>query len=258
MIALATVYGTVLCMGQESNEPMSEAGTNPVEIREILAQNFLLRFLPSDDLDRLGNLALRRTYGKGEPVFMKGDPGNAMMAVLSGRVQICTYSTDGREVVLNVILPGEVFGEIALIDGGERTADAFAMETTELLVLTRRDFLPYLECNPQVCIKLLEMMCLRMRWTSEQLEDFSFLDLRSRLAKRLVYLASLHGEQTPRGVRINVKLPQHLLASMIGTSREAVNKQLKAWETEGIIDVSRGSITIQDRDALKHIVANSF
>ncbi len=245
-------------MVEKRTEPVSLAPTEISEIRKILAQNFLLRFLPPVDLDRLGELALRRTYGKGEPIFFKGDPGNAMMAVLSGRVQICTYSTDGREVILNVILPGEVFGEIALIDGGERTADAFAMERAELVILSRRDFLPYLERNPKVCIRLLEMMCLRMRWTSEQLEDFSFLDLRSRLAKRLVYLASLHGEETKHGTRIGVRLPQHLLASMIGTSREAVNKQLRAWEGEGVVDVSRGSITILDREALMQIVNEGF
>jgi len=245
-------------MAEKDTEAVSSALTEMSEIRKILAQNFLFRFLPAADLDRLGDLALRRNYGKGERIFLKGDPGNAMMAVLGGRVQICTYSSDGREVVLNVIHPGEVFGEIALIDGGERTADAFAMEATELLVLSRRDFLPYLERNPKVCVKLLEMMCLRMRWTSEQLEDFSFLDLRSRLAKRLIYLASLHGEESPRGTRINVRLPQQLLASMIGTSREAVNKQLRAWEGDGIIDVSRGSITILDREPLKQIVSEGF
>lgn len=257
-IALVAVYDTVRVMGDGNNETVTSAVSDWSEIRKILAQNFLLRFLPPTDLDRLGDLAVRRTYGKGEPIFMKGDQGNAMMAVLSGRVRICTYSTDGREVVLNVILPGEVFGEIALIDGGERTADAFAMETAELLILSRRDFLPYLERNPKVCVKLLEMMCLRMRWTSEQLEDFSFLDLRARLAKRLIFLASRHGEETTRGTRISVRLPQHLLASMIGTSREAVNKQLRAWEGAGIIDVSRGSITILNCDELKRIVNESF
>ena len=257
-IALAVVCVTVRFMGDGNNETVASAVNDPSEVRKILAQNFLLRFLPPADLDRLSDHAIRRTYGKGSPIFMKGDPGTAMMAVLSGRVQICTYSSDGREVVLNVILPGEVFGEIALIDGGERTADAFAMETAELLILGRRDFLPYLERNPKVCVKLLEMMCLRMRWTSEQLEDFSFLDLRSRLAKRLIYLASRHGEETKQGTRIGVRLPQQFLASMIGTSREAVNKQLRAWEGKGIIDVNRGSITILNREALMQIINEGF
>lgn len=228
------------------------------DVQAILAQHFLLSQLPAADVRRLGELATTRSYRTGESVFMKGDEGDAMMAVLAGRVRICAYSADGREVVLNVINPGEVFGEIALIDGGERTADAFAMETTELLVLLRRDFLPFLERNPTVCIKLLEMMCRRLRETSAQLEDFNFLDLRARLAKRLLSLADRYGQETEKGTEIGVRLPQHLLASMIGTSREAVNKQLRAWEGEGLIDVQRGSVTLLERDGLEEIVDDSF
>lgn len=227
------------------------------DLRAALAQHFLLKDLSPEDLDRVGELATTRWYQAGQPVFMKGDPGTAMMAVLSGRIRICAYSADGREVVLNVINPGEVFGEIALIDGGERTADAFAMEATELLCLSRRDFLPYLERNPEVCIKLLTIICQRLRSTSEQLEDLNFLDLRCRLAKRLLYLAAVHGERTAKGIHIGVRLPQHLLASMIGTSREAVNKQLRDWEAKGFIDVRRGSVTILDRSSLEAVVADT-
>lgn len=227
------------------------------DLKAALAQHFLLKDLSPEDLERVGELASTRWYRAGQPVFMKGDPGTAMMAVLSGRIRICAYSADGREVVLNVINPGEVFGEIALLDGGERTADAFAMETTELLCLSRRDFLPYLERNPKVCIKLLTIMCQRLRSTSEQLEDLNFLDLRCRLAKRLLYLAAIHGEGCGKGIHIGVRLPQHLLASMIGTSREAVNKQLRDWEEKGFIDVRRGSITILDQQSLQALVTDA-
>lgn len=225
-----------------------------LDVKNILAQHFLLKHLPVDDLARLAGLSTTKRLQAGEAVFMKGDPGNSMMAVLSGRVRICAYSAGGREVVLNVINQGEVFGEIAMIDGGERTADAFAMEATELLVLSRRDFMPFLESNPSVCVKLLEVLCRRLRWTSEQLEDVNFLDLRSRLAKRILYLVDHNDDQAvgeqPAGVRIS----QHMLASMIGTSREAVNKQLRFWEEEGVIDVRRGSITVLSRDRLARIV----
>ena len=176
------------------------------------------------------------------------------MAVLSGRVRICSNSVEGREVVLNVIGPGEVFGEIAMIDGGERTADAFAMEETELLVLSRRDFMPVLARNPDVCMKLLELLCRRLRWTSEQMEDMNFLDLRSRLAKRLAYLADNHGEATVGGDRKTVRISQQLLANMIGASREAVNIQLAAWKEEGVISSRRGWITILDRVQLDRII----
>lgn len=227
------------------------------DVRGILGHHFMLKHLPPAELDRLAQLASTRIYKSGEPVFLKGDPGTAMMAVLSGRVRICSYSSEGREVVLNVISPGEVFGEIALIDGGERTADAFAMEPTELLVLNRRDFLPFLERNPEVCVRLLEVMCRRLRWTSEQLEDVNFLDLRSRLAKRLLYLSDHHSETSVDEKTVGVRISQHLLASMIGTSREAVNKQLRSWEENGVIDVRRGWITILDRTRLERVVEDA-
>lgn len=224
------------------------------DVKSILSQHFLLKHLPLEDLERLAQLSTTRRLQPGESVFMKGDPGNSMMAVLAGRVRICAYSAGGREVVLNVINAGEIFGEIAMIDGGERTADAFAMEATELLVLSRRDFMPFLERNPSVCVKLLEVMCRRLRWASEQLEDVNFLDLRSRLAKRLLHLAD---HQPDGGKNPGVRISQHMLASMIGTSREAVNKQLRFWEEEGVIDVRRGSITVLSRERLAEIVEDS-
>ena len=224
------------------------------DVRRILGEHFLLKQLLPADLDRLAQMSATRHYKAGEPVFLMGDPGTAMMAVLSGRVRICSYSTEGREVVLNVISPGEVFGEIALIDGGERTADAFAMEPAELLILTRRDFLPCLAGNPEVCIRLLEVMCQRLRWTSEQLEDVNFLDLRCRLAKRLVYLWDHHREKAEDSKKRGVRIQQHTLAAMIGTSREAVNKQLRSWEDDGIINLGRGSITVLDRSRLQQII----
>jgi len=137
-----------------------------VDVKAILSQHFLLKQLSDADLGRLAQLATTRSYKTNEVVFLKGDPGTSMMAVLSGRIRICSYSPDGREIVLNVINPGEVFGEIALIDGGERTADAFAMDPSQLLVLSRREFLPFLEHSPEVCIRLLEVMCQRLRATS--------------------------------------------------------------------------------------------
>ena len=228
------------------------------DVRRILGEHFLLKHLLPADLDRLAQMSAIRFYKSGEPVFLKGDPGTAMMAVLSGRVRICSYSAEGREVVLNVISPGEVFGEIALIDGGERTADAFAQEATELLILTRRDFLPCLADNPEVCIRLLEVMCQRLRWTSEQLEDVNFLDLRCRLAKRLVYLWDHHRDEASNGKARGVRIQQHTLAAMIGTSREAVNKQLRSWEVDGMIDLGRGLITVLDRSRLERIVAETL
>lgn len=216
--------------------------------RQLIAQNYLFREMPSADLDRLASLAYTRSYRTHEIVFLKGDPGTAMMAVVSGRVKICSSNADGHEVTLNIMGRGDFFGEIALLDGGERTAAAFAIEPSELLVINRQDFLAYLESYPQACIKLVELLCKRLRWISEQFEDLSFLPPRVRLAKRLLHLAECYGCPAPTGVRIKLSLSQQMLASMVGTSRQAVNRQLRVWRSEGLIAMERNSITIVDRE----------
>ncbi|MBK8909626.1 MAG: Crp/Fnr family transcriptional regulator [Rhodospirillales bacterium] len=224
-------------------------------LRDVFAQHNLLGVFSPEDLDRLAAVSLTRTYRPGQNIFLKGDLGDSMMAVLSGRVRISSNSADGREVVLAVLEPGELMGEIAMIDGGERTADAVALAPTDLLILSRRDFLPCLRQSSEACWKLLMIMAQRLRRTDEQVEDMSFLPLKIRLAKRLLFLADHYGEPSGASIRISIHLPQQLLASMVSTSREAVNKQLRAWHEAGVVDVKRGVIIVLDREALEDVVS---
>ena len=224
------------------------------QTKTLLKEHFLLRHLPAADVERLAGYTRVRNFGANQTVFLKGDPATGMMVVIEGRVRIASISPEGKEVVLNIINPGEVFGEIALIDGVERTAAATAMEETALLVMERRDFLPYLERNPELCLDLLKVMCRRIRVTSEQVEDFSFLDLKRRLAKRLVYLAAQQDEAPRPGAKAGIHFTQQELGAMTGTSRETVNKQLRAWEEEGLIHLHRGSISVVDRKGLERVI----
>ncbi|MGB0747784.1 MAG: Crp/Fnr family transcriptional regulator [Magnetospiraceae bacterium] len=225
---------------------------------KALGQHFLLRHLPEPELSRILGMAARKHYADKQTIFSRGDPGSGMMAVLSGRVRIVNYSADGKEVVLRVVTAGEVIGEITLIDGGDRTADAVAMGPTELLFLSRRDFLPFLEDHPRIGIELLKVLCARLRGTSEQLEDFTFLALRPRLAKVLLRLIDEHGKAVDGGIHIDLPLSQNLLAAMMGTSREAVNKQLREWEETGIVALARNSITITDQPALEALLEDEL
>jgi CRP/FNR family transcriptional regulator, cyclic AMP receptor protein len=150
-----------------------------------------------------------------------------MFALISGRVKIVTLSPEGKEVVLAILVSGDVFGEISMIDGRARTATVLAVENSALLVLERRDLMPFLERHPRVAIKMLESICQRLRTTDELLEDVVFLDLPSRLAKRLLLLAEHYGKNTGQGTRIEMKLSQTEIGNMVGTSRESVNKQLR-------------------------------
>jgi CRP-like cAMP-binding protein len=219
----------------------------------LLSGHWLLGQLNKPELDRLGSHARIQRYRANEAIFRKGDPGLTMLAVISGRVKISATSPDGTEVVMNIIDTGEVFGEIALLDGKPRTADATAMGPTELLALDHRDFLSVLDQHPDVSRRIIGILCERLRRTSQQLEDTLFLVQSARLAKTLVRLASEYGVETPAGTRIDLRLSQRELATMVGMRREALNRQLGRWREASLIAVEDGSILIRDRDALRRI-----
>jgi CRP-like cAMP-binding protein len=237
------------------DQTMSQAGLQGaasnrvryVDRRDVLAAHAFFRGLPVKAIDELVARSRVEHVRKGKTLFRRGELGTAMMAVLQGSVKICTVSRNGKEAVLNVIGPGQVFGEIAVIDGGPRTADAVAMIDSDLLVLDRRDFVPVVRANPDLAQRLLEVVCGRLRKTSEQLEDAFFLDVPGRLAKALLTACGTGAAAAP--------LTQRELGEMIGTARESVNKLLKQWQREGIIELRRAAIAIRRPDLLKAISA---
>lgn len=215
----------------------------------ILRNHPLFRELPAPMIERLVSYMSRRTVARGKAIFEKGESGTALMAVVAGAVRISVPSVDGRDVVLNIIREGEIFGEIALLDGGPRTADATAATDCELLVIERRDFLPFLRSAPDVAVKLIEILCARLRRTSEQVEDLTFLGRSGRLAKVLLRLGSDVQGESPR----NLKMTQRELSQIIGMSRESTNKQLRIWEKRKLIRLERGAVTVLQPEALADI-----
>jgi CRP/FNR family transcriptional regulator, cyclic AMP receptor protein len=215
--------------------------------REVLRRSELFAQLTDTEIDSILQHTTVSRFPQGEQIFAKGDPGSSMMALLKGRVMISSPSRDGRQVVLTVMHEGDFFGEIALLDGKERTADATAMTDSELLVVPRRSLLALLERRPDAAIGLMHVLCERLRRTNEQVEDLAFLDLEARIAKVLVRLAEENG-----GARkpVGVKISQRALGELVGGSRESVNKHLQDWKRSGIIAIEKGSIVIQDVDAL--------
>src|SRR5579863_5118592 len=218
--------------------------------RQLLRRSPLFARLADADLDALLAHAATSRHAAGDQIFAKGDPGNSMMAVLKGRVMISTPSPDGRQMVLTVMHDGDVFGEIALLDGGERTADASAMTNCELLVVPRRSFLSMLERRPELGIDLLVVLCERLRRTNEQVEDLAFLDLEARIAKVLVRLAEENAAAGSPGKPVSVQISQRALGELVGGSRESVNKHLQDWKRAGIIATEKGGIAIRDPEAL--------
>ena len=224
---------------------MTEDRTVSAKI-DILRRHWLFASLAPAELERLAAHLRTDTHAAGTTIFRKGDPGLSVMAVRTGRVKISIASADGKEVVLNIIDAGDVFGEIALLDGRARTADATTMEPSELLILDRRDMLPFLERHPAVMLKLIEVLCGRIRNTSEQLEDAVFLVQSARLAKTLLRLAREYGQKAGDGIHIDLKLSQREIGTLVGMRREAMNRQLTAWREAGLVLLEGGKITIPD------------
>lgn len=220
----------------------------------ILSRTPLFGGLTPSELDTIAGMAKVTRLKRHEPLFYKGDPGNALYLVVRGVVRISTVSADGRETVLNLMHAGQVFGEIAALDGGERTADATAVDDVELLSIERHHLLSFLKSNPDSCIRMLAAVCDRLRWVSELLEDANYLELPARLAKRLLLLARTFGQETNSGVRISLKLSQQELATHMSASREAINRQFKQWGEDGFVTLEGGRIVIRDVPALMRLV----
>lgn len=234
-------------------EPISMQTPSYAEKRKLLERHFLFGRLKATELDSLLTYTRVEHFAARAEIFAKGSPGDRMMAVMRGRVKISSLSSEGREIVLNIISEGEIFGEIALIDGKERTADAVAMTECDLLVLHRRDFLPFLERHADVCLILLGVLCERLRRTSEQLEDISFRHLQSRLAKVLLRLARSDLPDAEGGLRVDLGLSQRELGTIVGGTRESINKHLQALHRSGIVELEKGAVLIRDVAALERI-----
>ncbi len=224
-----------------------------IDKRGLFEKHPLFGQLEAEELDRLVTYMRVASFRRRTVLFRKGDPGTNMMVVLRGRVKVCTHSEEGKELVLNLFSPGDVFGEIALLDGADRTADAVTIDDCDLLVLERRDFLPFLRSHPDACLKLMAVLCQKLRQTSELLEEALFLEGPSRLAKRLVHLAEAFGTPVADGVRINLQLSQQQLGNMVGMSRESMNKHLRQWREEDLIRIRDGYYVITDLDALQAV-----
>jgi CRP/FNR family transcriptional regulator, cyclic AMP receptor protein len=222
------------------------------DARRLLEECDLFRSLTPDERHRISVHAHLHRFAAGETIFLKGSAGQGMMAVLSGEVRISVPSTEGKEIVLAILHAGEVFGELALLDGKERTADALSLSPCEIASLERRDLLPLLRQQPELCMKLLEALCEKLRRTTVQVEEVLFLQLPTRLAKTLLRVAVRRISPT-EGQGLQVRLSQRELGSMIGGTRESVNKCLNEWQRRGIIRIRDGVVVLVDLPGLRRL-----
>src|SRR4051812_5531179 len=220
------------------NSSRAKTMPTPNSLKSLLGVNPFFAGLGEEAVEAIAGLCVRRSLATEEVLFLKGDPGDALYAVRRGQIRIATGTRSGKRLTLNLLGPGDVFGEVALLDGRPRTADAVAVERSELFMVRRRDFLGLLEGRPSVAIRFIELLCDRIRWMSERMEEASFLPLEARLARRLLALSEDYGAE------INVS--QEELAIFVGATRESVNRQLRSWKQRGLVDLGRSRIHILD------------
>ena len=218
---------------------------------EFLMQVPLFQALRSEDMKALFNSTRLREIKKGEVLFRKGSEGTALYIVKKGRVKIVLPSKVGDEVILAIFSEGDFFGEMALLDGMPRSADAVALEPSELLVLDRTDFIHFLKNNEQAIQAILYSLSMRLRKTDDLLEDTCFLNISARFAKKLVELAETYGQRDEGPTLIDLDLKQRDLASMIGATRESVNKELRLLREKGLVSTVENRIRIHNIDLLK-------
>jgi CRP/FNR family cyclic AMP-dependent transcriptional regulator len=191
-----------------------------------------------------------RNYRRNEVIFHQDDPGTTLHVIKKGQVKINTISPEGEEAILAILAEGDFFGELSLLDGKPRSANAVAMQATQTLALQSQDFMDILGKHPEMVGDILASLADRLRSTDHLLEDAIFLSLRARLAKRLLELAEKHGVKTDRGMEIDLRLTQQELAAALGVSRVALNKQLGLLQDRGLVSLETRRIIIDQPDEL--------
>jgi CRP/FNR family transcriptional regulator, cyclic AMP receptor protein len=222
------------------------------EARRVLGECVLFRDLEPEERNILFARVRVRSYAAGETIFLMGSAGDSLMAVLSGSVRISVPSPDGKEIVLAIIPPREVFGEIALLDGKERTADARAIGACTLAILERREVLAFLKAYPKVWPKVVDVLCSRLRNTDQHIAEIALLELPARLAKALLRLAGAEDGSAKPGP-LQIQLSQRELGNICGASRESVNKCLRGWQRRNIVQIEESLITVTNRTALEEL-----
>ncbi len=216
---------------------------------EVLRRAPLLAALDETSTQALMARMRPVSLGRGDRVFTEGDRGDALYVIEHGKIKLGRRAPDGRENLLAVLGPGEMFGELSLFDPGPRVATATAVSATQLQSLTRDDFVPLLD-QPKVALCLLAALGRRLRRTNESLADLVFSDVPGRVAKALIDLAQRFGRPMDHGIVVAHDLTQEELAQLVGASRETVNKALADFSARGWLRLEARAVTILDYERL--------
>lgn len=223
-------------------------------VKTLLGRLPLFEGLPPDALDEAVRHVRVRPYGRGTVIFHKDDPGSLLYVILKGAVSISLPSAEGKDLVLSILSAGDFLGELSLLDEEPRSATATALEDdTQTLILPRKDFLDLVQQYPQMAIHIMALLSRRLRETNVLAQDAALLDLPGRLSRRLLELAERHGKQDGAGTRIELRLTQTDLASLIGATRVATNRQLQRLQQQGVLKWQAQHITVLKPAALRRL-----
>lgn len=222
----------------------------PMDIAGLRKRSVIFEALSDEEATSIMQMARMVNHPARHTIFQEGEPGDHLLVVMHGRVKVSLISPEGKEAILSILEPGDVFGEMALLDGEPRSASVTTMEKCSFLVIWRQDFLPFLERNPQVSLKLLAALSKRLRATNDMVGSLSFLNLPARLARILINLGQQYGKLTGEGIAIGIKLSQEELGNLVGVSRESVNRQIRLWVESGVLDYTHGTLILKNSDIL--------
>src|SRR5229473_7817933 len=238
----------VTCVPQDNT---GEARGFPSSKLAVLRKHPIFCDLDNEAFEQLCRYAKHSTLKRGTTIVSKGDPGNSLIAVISGTVKISVSSVGGRSAILNLIGPGEIFGEMSVLDGQPRSADAIANTNCEIFIIDRREFLPFVRSQPALAMKFIELLCARLRWTSDQVEQVILQNLPGRLASALIRLTEKHKlSPTDRTIAVT----QQEISEMVGMTRESINKQLRVWAAREWVRLEHGAIVVLNVEMLRELV----
>jgi CRP-like cAMP-binding protein len=231
---------------------MSAHSTHAAHIRGFLKGNTFLGRLPDAALASLMDRGQLRQYAKKDIIYRRGEPGDSLMVVVKGRIKLTNVNMGGKEVVLYFLVPGNIYGEIAALDGKERAANAVALEDSEVFLIYTRDLMPTLRAHPDAMLEVISALCAKVRDGAAMLED-STLEMRARVARGLLRLARQHGRKGVEGISLQLTLSQEELGNYLGLSRANVSRQLGQLKEANVIKIDGTQIIITDEEGLADI-----
>ena len=224
-----------------------------MEPGEILTRVGMFSHLTPEEIAPLASKLRHRTFQRGEVIFHQDDPGDRLHFVAEGMVKISVVSQDGRENDIALLTHGDCFGEMSVLDGGFRSATAVAVEPTETMTLTlsREDLFAFLREHPEAAFQIIAVLVRRLRAMDEMVGDMVFLDVPTRVAKKLLELSNTYGSDPDSSGHLAVPMGQEELSRLVGSSRETVSRALTTYRKMGLVTTSHRKITITNVEGLE-------